>query len=162
MTKADLHRYARQNLLPELNAAVAQGTDINQKDEFGSTPLHCAVAQKNEAAARFLLEHGADVTAQARDGKTPLHYAVEFRLPRLAEEMLKKTPTAVSISDAHGNEPLWTAAFNSKGDYELVDLLVRYGANPQHRNKVNLTPVDIAKRKSDHAMLQILESKKAE
>ena len=35
-----------------------------------------------------------------------------------------------------------------QGNYELVTLLLRYGANPDHRNNVNLTPVDIAIRKS--------------
>ena len=128
-----------------------------------SVPLRCTAVspEKCEEAAKFLLEHGADATAQGEGGGTALHYAVEYRLPRLVEEILKRTPTAVAISDIHGNEPLWSAAFNPKGDYELVSLLLRYGANPHHRNKVGLTPVDMAKRRSNNTLVQILESKKA-
>ena len=71
---------------------------------------------------------------------------------------VKKNPGVVAIADRYGNEPLWTAAFNAKGNYELVSLLLRHGANPTHRNNAGLSPLDIPKRKRDDALLCILES----
>jgi ankyrin repeat protein len=147
------------NLVDDLQTAIMSGVDINEKDRFGATPLHYAIAEKSLEAISLLLKHGADVTAQDGDGKTPLHYAVEHNLPMVAEELLKKNPAVISIADRFGNEPLWTAAFNAKGTYEFVALLLRYGADPQHRNNANLTPLDIPKRKRDDGLLRVLESK---
>src|SRR5262249_15883159 len=117
-----------------------------------------ALAEKNRDVVALLLAHNADVSAQDKDGKTALHYAVEYAQPDVAEELLKKNPNAAAIADKFGNEPLCTAAFNAKGNYELVSLLLRYGANPHHRNNTNLTPLEIPKRNGDAALLRILES----
>lgn len=158
MSQIDLQKLAIQNRAEELRAAIMEGADPNERDSLGSTALLAAIAYKSLDVIPVLLEHGADVTVQDKDGSTALHYAVEHKLPQVAEQLLRKNPRIVAIADKFGNEPLWTAVFNAKGDYELVSLLLRHGANPQHRNNANLTPVDIAKRKDDAALLRILES----
>jgi ankyrin repeat protein len=161
MKESDLHRYARMNQVEELLQMIMKGIKLNEKDGFGATALHCAIAEKSVDVIALLLEHNADVTAQDSDGKTPMHYAIEYNLPAVAEELLKKNSSVIAIADRFGNEPLWTAAFNAKGNYELVSLLLRYGADPEHRNNINLSPLDIPKRKRDDGLLRILESKKA-
>jgi ankyrin repeat protein len=147
------------NRVEDLRAAIAKGADLNEKNKFGATPLHSAIANKSLEVIPLLLEHGADVTTQDSDGKTALHYAIEHNLPDVAREVLKRNPSVVAIADQYGNQPLWTAVFNAKGNYELVSLLLHYGADPGHLNKVNLRPLDIAKRRHDNALLRILESK---
>jgi ankyrin repeat protein len=158
MTRSDLRKLAIQNLVEELRAALREGADPNESDSLGSTALHAAIAYKSLDVITVLLEHGADVTMQDKDGSTALHYAVEHGLPQIAEQLLAKNPKVVAIADKFGNEPLWTAAFNAKGNYGLVSLLLRHGANPHHKNDANLTPLDIPKRKDDAALLGILES----
>jgi ankyrin repeat protein len=158
MNKPDMHGYARMNLVDDLQTALMNGADVNEKDRFGATPLHYAIAEKHLEAISSLLRHGADVTVRDGDGKTPLHYAVEHNLPAVAEELLRKNRTAIAIADRFGNEPLWTATFNARGSYEFVALLLRYGADPKHQNNSNLTPLDIPKRTGDEALLRILES----
>jgi uncharacterized protein len=161
MRAMELHRYARMNQIDELRAAIMAGMNLNEKDEFGATPLQYAIAENNVDVISLLLEHDADITAQDADGKTALHYAIEHKLPRVAEELIKKNPKAVAIADKFGNEPLWTATFNANGNYELVTLLLRYGADPDHLNNANLSPRDIPKRKHDDELVQILDVKRA-
>jgi ankyrin repeat protein len=76
----------------------------------------------------------------------------------VAEALVKKNRAVVAIADKHGNEPLWTAAFNARGNYETVSMLRRFGANPGHRNNAGLSPRDVAKRMSEDALVRILES----
>ncbi|WP_406700710.1 ankyrin repeat domain-containing protein [Singulisphaera sp. Ch08] len=82
-----------------------------------------------------------------------------FNIQKDQVHLLRTVSTAVSISDRHGNQPLWTAALNARGNYEMVSMLLRYGANPNHLNNANLSPFDIAKRKNDSTMLQLLEER---
>jgi ankyrin repeat protein len=159
MKSEELHRFARMGDVESLRQAIQAGADINEQDEFGTTPLKYAIAEKKAEAALVLLEMGADITSQGKDGSTALHSAIEHKLPKVLEALVKKCPEAVSIADKHGNQPLWTAAFNARGDYEMVEMLLECGADPEHLNKVSLTPLDIPKRKGEPALLQLLESK---
>ena len=100
--------------MDELQAAIKKGAKLNEKDSFGQQSLHYAVAEKNTDVVDLLLGHGADVTVQDKDGKTALHYAIEHNLYPVAESLLKDNAGLVAIADKHGNQPLWTAAFNAK------------------------------------------------
>lgn len=131
----DLRKLAIQNRVDELRVALSDGADPNESDDLGSTALHAAIAYRSLDVIAVLLDHGAGVTVQDKDGSTALHYAVEHGLPQIAERLLAKNPEVIAIADKFGNEPLWTAAFNANGAYGLVSLLLRYGANPRHKNR---------------------------
>lgn len=159
MVPINLRNLAIQNRANEVHAAILDGADPNEKDSSGSTALLTAIAYRSLDAISVLLENGADVTVQDKGGSTALHYAIEHKLPKVLEALLSKCPDAVSIADKHGNQPLWTAAFNARGNYEMVSMLLECGADPGHLNKVSLSPLDIPKRKGDLALLRLLESK---
>jgi hypothetical protein len=59
-----------------MSVFLAQGTDINAKDDDGSTALHIAASNKNIELVEFLIEHGADVNAKNDKGYTPLYSAI--------------------------------------------------------------------------------------
>ena len=68
-----LHLAARVNH-PELaEFSLAQGIDVNAKDDDGRIPLHDL---RGSAAGEVLLASGADINAQNADGQTPLESAI--------------------------------------------------------------------------------------
>jgi len=93
--------------LQELHTAVASGdasivrdmllagADVDQQDEFGSTPLHRAAWQGDILIVQALLSYGANVEASRNDGKTPLDLVEQrarsgFNPPEgLSEEKLR-------------------------------------------------------------------------
>jgi ankyrin repeat protein len=50
----------------------------------------------------------------------------------------------INLKDIHGNSPIWTAIFNSKGDYKLVRLFVLKGADIDSENKHGMTSRKLA------------------
>ena len=158
MAENPLHKFARAGDLYKIRKAVATGADVNAKDEVGATPLDCAIAKKHPDAAELLLELDADVSIQDNDGSTALQWAIEHGLPDVLQALLNKCPEAVSISDKHGNQALWYAAKCARGDYEMVKMLLKCGADTTHRNKVDLSPIDLAKDWNDAELLQLFES----
>ena len=51
---------------------IANGADVNTKDDFGGTPLHNALGYIE--VAEILIAKGADVNAKYPDGRTLLNY----------------------------------------------------------------------------------------
>ena len=54
---------------------IAQGADINVKDEYDRTPLYYHAQVNNVEKVALLLEKGADIEAQDKYKNTPLHFA---------------------------------------------------------------------------------------
>lgn len=58
-----------------MNWLIAQGADINVKDEYDRTPLHYHAQVNDIERVTLLLEKGADIEAIAEYDETPLHAA---------------------------------------------------------------------------------------
>jgi ankyrin repeat protein len=102
-----------------------------------------------------LIRRHINVNQQDNDGMTPLHYAAVYSNHSLAEKIVN-AGGSLKIVDKHGNGPLWTAVFNARGSYSIVDLFLRRGADPHHKNNHGLSPLDFAKRIEDSVLMQRL------
>lgn len=69
---------------------IAYGTDLNQKDEFGSTPLSVSITFGKSDIAAALIEAGADLSITGPDGSTPLHSAAFFGRVQVVKLLLAK------------------------------------------------------------------------
>ena len=61
--------------LDAVNQHIKAGTDLNKKDQYGSTPVIIAATFGKTDVAKALIEAGADVNLTNNDGSTPLHGA---------------------------------------------------------------------------------------
>jgi len=110
---------------------------VNCRNPIGyhSTPLHFAAGYNRVGVVEFLLNFGADVHSKDKDGFVPLHNACL---------LVKHGANAnVNVSDWRKLNPLNEAA--AKGQYEIVRLLLEYGADASEKNRDGHTPLDLLK-----------------
>ena len=67
---------------------IRAGTDLDAKDEYGSTPLNVAVTFGKNEVAITLIEAGADLTTTNNEGSTPLHVAAFFGRTEIVKALL--------------------------------------------------------------------------
>jgi ankyrin repeat protein len=78
--------YTRTDVAEIIRLLLAFGTDPNQRGINDYTPLHMAVAERNAAAVRLLLDGGADPRLRTRidSYETPLEMADSLRMTDIA------------------------------------------------------------------------------
>ena len=122
-------------LLPTAISHVsAAGSDLRAVD---------AMAARNTALVRALLDEGVDVNSARGDGATALHWAAHWD-DADAAELLLGAGANVNAADDHGVTPLARACENASA--AMVDLLLGAGANPNAAQVNGLTPLMTAAR----------------
>ncbi|MBF0548529.1 MAG: ankyrin repeat domain-containing protein [Candidatus Riflebacteria bacterium] len=129
--------------------------DLNIRNEFGQNLLHEAIACANTLAGVELIKCGINVNSQDSQGLTPLHFAASYRNQVLAKLILEHGGDLL-IVDNHGNNPLWTAVFNARGNYEIVEMLTKSGGDAFQKNKHSKSPLDFAKQIGDLTLVALL------
>ena len=81
------------------------GANINSRNNYGESPLYCAVQSKNDRIVKFLLKKGADVNDKRNDGRTALHGAVEIEDMNIIHILLEHEAD-INIKDDKGKSPL--------------------------------------------------------
>jgi hypothetical protein len=118
------------------------GAEADTRDLNGDSPLHEAIRSGFKEAVTGLLKHGADIFASNKDADSPVIIALRKGLDML--ESLVQGDT-VARRDILGNGMLHYAA--SFGTKEMIELLLKAGAEKGTRNLAGETPFDIAEKK---------------
>ncbi len=105
-----LHRAAAAGDLAEIRQLLHAGYAISRFDEFGATPLHCAVRAEQYQAVKYLLEHQAEVNA--------LNDFSRSSAIALAAE--GNDPAIVSLLLSHGADPKLIGASMGKSAYDFA------------------------------------------
>uniref|UniRef100_A0A3B5AQG3 Ankyrin repeat domain 61 n=1 Tax=Stegastes partitus TaxID=144197 RepID=A0A3B5AQG3_9TELE len=121
-----------------LSILASYGANVNAVDSSGMTPLHMAAGILHKDIVASLIRQGADINMVCiiQSGNTPLHLAVIALATKSTKtledgisciiELLESGAEPNAVNKA-GTTPLQDAC--SMGNEELVDLLLRYGAN---------------------------------
>ena len=134
---------------------IKNNAEVNAKDSEGNTPLHFAVYRMGRenlpdvvynGIIDLLLDNGADISSVNLIGATPLHSATVTGAGFFAVEKLIKKGANVNLKTYIEGKytPLHGAAASGRDD--LVEILLKHGANPDLRDARNLTPPEMAKQ----------------
>ena len=69
----DIHLAALQGHTDAIRQHIAAGSNLDERDEYGSSPLIIAATFGRTEVARLLVEAGADAGVRNNDGSTALH-----------------------------------------------------------------------------------------
>ncbi|MCW3060909.1 MAG: uncharacterized protein JWQ02_2730 [Capsulimonas sp.] len=140
---------------------LEHGADVNALAARGSlTPLILAVRRPAPELVRILLAHDADKETLDGAGQTALHSAVSPRNPRGLEIAGILLDAGANVdcrvryrhvpqeTGRPGTTPLMRAA--STGNIEIIQLLVRHGADPNLRDASGRTALQIASNGRNH------------
>jgi ankyrin repeat protein len=128
----DIIRFAKPEVLFQTAAAaggmalaeilLAEGVDVNIRDEAGFTPLLSALERDHRELAAFLLGKGAERDAKTKDGRGMINIACLVGNTPLVREFVAsdKADKALSILLSHAA---------ARGRLEIVRLLVENGVN---------------------------------
>ena len=133
-----------------------EGSDINQMDFTGNTPLHWAAQNGHEGVVRALLGRGG-VSPDEPDGsgQIPLHHAAGRGYEGVVRILLGRGGGSPDKPDNNGRTPLWWAASN--GREGVVKMLLELDSvNPDKPDNSGQTPLNWAAWSGHEEVVKIL------
>lgn len=151
-----MHWAAAKGHLQTMQVLLKHGSDINAKDKDGLTPLHLVADKGYDHCLEWMVQSGANISAQVRCCSGRVLRAPERVCARAsagADRAAIVRPTG-RPQDKYGDTPLHDACGNS--NLELVQLLLKHGADPSIKNEKGQTPKDCVQGKHAEAILKLL------
>ena len=99
---------------------------MNEKNQYGETPLHYACSHGHTATAVALIERGASVNEKSQYGQTPFHFACYSGRSATAIVLLENEAVGLNDRDSDGDTLSYLACRECTAD--LILLMIRNGA----------------------------------
>lgn len=138
----------RANKVRAAEALINAGADVNKKDDIRDSAYLYAGARGHLEILKMTLAHGADLNSTNRYGGTALIPAAERGHVETVRTLIK-----AGVAVDHVNNLGWTALLEAiiLGDggekhQQIVNLLLKAGANPNLADREGVTPLQHARR----------------
>jgi len=118
----DIHAATFLGNIKALKQHIEVGTDLNIKDQYGSTPLIIATTFGKTDIAKALINAGADLHITNNDGSTPLHVASFFCRTEIVKALLQKGADK-TLKNNYGSTPLQSVTGAFKDAKPIYDQL---------------------------------------
>lgn len=148
----------KNNNVSMVRLLLAQGADPNLRYWWNSTALFTAASRDTTfdlrkdgdflEIAKLLLAYGADPTLRCELGSTPLITAAAAGFGGMVELLLStsfaSSSSFVNARDCTGQTALHRAATYPRGRLQMVQTLLRHGADPSIESVTHQRPADVA------------------
>jgi ankyrin repeat protein len=137
---------SRSGDLATVERLVKSGANVNEKDEYGWTPLMHAVQWGHRPVVEFLLAHGANANIKENNsgmiswkGKG-IGYILSGSTALIHATFLGRTDIVRLLldhgADIHGVSANNVSAFGAAWDYDTIKLFLQYGMRPDYTDNV--------------------------
>jgi ankyrin repeat protein len=128
----------------QLLKLLAQGVDVNVKDQEGNSPLLIAALKAELDSVQALIFHGAELLTRNHAAQHVLHAAARNGDTEVTRFLLQIVPELLNASDVNGRTALYEAI--AENDLVVVKMFVRAGADLNLRPKNSISPIMAAIR----------------
>ncbi|KAM6167415.1 ankyrin repeat domain-containing protein 35 isoform 2-T2 [Erethizon dorsatum] len=153
--QSPFHLAASKGLTECLSILLANGADINGKNEDGSTALHLATISCQPQCVKVLLQHGANEDAVDAENRSPLHWAASSGCAS-SVLLLCDHEAFLEVLDNDGRTPLMIASLG--GHAAICSQLLQRGARVNVSDKDDKSALILACEKGSAEVAELLLS----
>ncbi|XP_063481966.1 ankyrin repeat domain-containing protein 35 isoform X1 [Symphalangus syndactylus] len=153
--QSPFHLAASKGLTECLTILLANGADINSKNEDGSTALHLATISCQPQCVKVLLQHGANEDAVDAENRSPLHWAASSGCAS-SVLLLCDHEAFLDVLDNDGRTPLMIASLG--GHAAICSQLLQRGARVNVTDKNDKSALILACEKGSAEVAELLLS----
>jgi ankyrin repeat protein len=136
--------------IDQIERHIYWGADLNQATPDGRMPLHIAAKAGRWIVVELLLDNGAQIDSKDQQGHSPLYEAVMAGRTQIAQLLIKRGATL----DA--DQLLQAAIVNQVADRDVIELLVKKGADVNHPDSNGDSPLHLAVKKDYRVLTKLL------
>lgn len=138
----DLREAAKIGDIGRARTLIDQGANINERDEYGTTPLALAAGLGHRDLVELLIAKGADLNSQDHNGDMPLYWAASKGYGEIVTLLITKGAN-VKLSNSVGHTTLHIWARHSDSA-EIAALIISRGADVNAQMESGVTPLHLA------------------